>query len=192
MTKRDKIKLLLKMNNRDSNLSEDIFSNILNSLGEDINDPEFDEFKEYMIKKYAEIHEKYLEEQIDAYDKHLSELAIDASIEFYTTASGIEIADKMPMIGKELARAGIKVSMEIAKEFKTKLNRQAEIDYLEIDYLGFDPGVEQDSGEPDSIAGSSLTQAMPPGTMNPQVPRDAVNDDTEAEFEEFLKRYGLK
>ena len=61
--------------------------------------------------------------QLDIYAKHLSEKAIDDSIEFYSTESGQEIINKIPKIHEEVD--------EVLFQFHHTL--QAEIDSIEED-----------------------------------------------------------
>lgn len=133
--------------NKTSDPENGILEQIVDEMDQGEIDPQMKEFRDHMCKTYYELHAKTIEQQIDVYEKHLSEETIDAINAHYSTPEGIEFVEKMPAISKDLAKLSIKLSQELAKEFEKKLSEQ-----LSTEYMGFKPEpVAEESQEDEEL-----------------------------------------
>lgn len=121
ISKKEKIKLLLQLNRTVSGTTDNI-AEILNNmdktmLGDDAE--EFDNFKNYLTSQLGAFKENQLTEQINIYDKYLSEECIDGAIAYYMSASGREISENINKIQHELVTLGMNMINDIMEKYET-------------------------------------------------------------------------
>lgn len=138
ISKKEKIKLLLQLNRTVSGTTDNI-SEILNNmdkttLGSDAE--EFDNFKTYLTTQLGVFKEKQLAEQINIYDKYLSEECIDGAIAYYMSPSGREISENINKIQHDLVSLGMNMINEIMERYEKEREGSSN---NTPSYLGFIP-----------------------------------------------------
>lgn len=122
ISKKEKIKLLLQLNRTVSGTSDNISEILTNmdksTLGEDAE--EFENFKQFLTSQLSAFKERQLAEQVEIYDKYLSEECVDGTIEYYMSPSGREISENINKIQHELVTLGMNMINEIMEKYENK------------------------------------------------------------------------
>ena len=115
MTKREKIKLLLRLNKASFDFVNMSRPELMPDALKD--DPFMIEFRAFYLSKIKEKEPELIEAQIDIYDNNISEEALDAAIQYYQTPGGAEFASKTNQINLALAELSATVSNDIIEAF---------------------------------------------------------------------------
>ncbi len=134
MTKREKIKLLMQFTNVGSR-TESSFKEKIDVMPLEGSDEDIAIMRKSIMDKFKIHHKAYTESQIDVYDKHLSDEAVDTSIAFYTSPEGEVVISKMPFISKEIEQLGFILSKSILNDIVEIVD---EFDAAGDDYNGYD------------------------------------------------------
>lgn len=129
MNKTDKIKLLIEFTSISTDLQNSFKSKVdeLNIYGED---EDVERLKQTFLTKINEKYDQFIGKQVGVYDKLLSEEALDASIEFYTSEAGQEVLAAMPKINQALTVLGVQLGKEIMEELSNLIDSQDEQDLM--------------------------------------------------------------
>ena len=102
------------------------FKAIVDSMIVQASDEDLATMRQAIMQRFDVQHKKYIEEQIDIYDKHLSEDVLDASIAFYTSKEGEQVLAKIGVISEEVDKLSFQFKnavtndmMNIADEYDT-------------------------------------------------------------------------
>jgi hypothetical protein len=167
ISKRDKIRLMLKINK--SNPADAIEGFLIppaNAEGGIVDQEHYDRMRKKVSRINRELSAKFLDKQIDIYDSILSEEAVDAAIAFYSSPAGVEMSDKMGEIDRQLSALG----MAMANELRAMLVKE-----LQEENPGF-------------MVESDFSEMGQPPTVNPIDQEEKAEQD----MDDFMKRYGLK
>lgn len=193
MTKREKIKILLKAT-QDAHEIETGFKELIDSLPDDLL-PGLHEIKKKFVARFDEIYASAIEAQIDLYDKLISEPAIDASVAFYASPEGQELIKAIPAVNKGLSDSLFNMNTKIAQEMLQEL-LQLDLPDDVMSGMGF---VKMNPGEfPEGLFGSGFGNMFkkqqeeteipkPQSDVNPANPGEVTPKDFERFFNEFLK-----
>lgn len=118
MTKREKIKLLLRINNASLDFENMTRPELMPDSLKD--DPFMKQFREFYLSKLKEQQADLLEQQVDIYDSHLSEDALDTALTYYQTKGGVEFAANTKKINFALAELSATISNRIIDRFHTE------------------------------------------------------------------------
>ncbi len=193
MTKREKIKILLKAT-QDANEIETGFKELIESLPDDLL-PGLKEIKAKFIDRFDGIYAAALEDQIDLYDKLISEQAIDASVAFYASPEGQELIKAMPAVNKGLSDSLFNMNTKLAQEMLQELI-QLDLPDDVMSGMGF---IKMDpSNYPEGLFGAGIGSMFkkqqeeteipkPQQEVNPANPGEVTPEDFERFFNEFLR-----
>lgn len=138
--------------------------------------------KTKFIERYDELMKRTFEEQVDLYDKILSEDAIDASNLFYSSTEGQEIISKLPRLTEGLTKITASLTGALLKDFLTELLELNPTDdeMLKIGMTKFSIDEIEDLDEDDEEEEE----------IKPRKPKVKPEDDGD-DIEGFFKDYGL-
>jgi hypothetical protein len=129
MDKADKIKLLIEFTSISTDL-QSAFRTKVDELPIYGEEEDILRLKDRVLDKINKKYEQFTEKQVSVYDKLLSEEALDASIEFYTSETGQEILAAMPKIYEALTKLGIELSKQIMSELSDLIDSKDEDDLI--------------------------------------------------------------
>jgi hypothetical protein len=129
MDKADKIKLLIEFTSVSTDL-QSAFRTKVDELPIYGEEEDILRLKDRVLDKINKKYEQFTEKQVSVYDKLLSEEALDASIEFYTSETGQEILAAMPKINEALTKLGIELSKQIMSELSDLIDSKDEDDLI--------------------------------------------------------------
>ena len=129
MDKADKIKLLIEFTSVSTDL-QSAFKTKVDELPIYGEEEDILKLKDKVLDKINKKYEQFTEKQVSVYDKLLSEEALDASIEFYTSETGQEILAAMPKINEALTKLGMELSKQIMSELSDLIDSKDEDDLI--------------------------------------------------------------
>lgn len=128
MTKKEKIKLLMNFLGAEQQTRDD-FYNKVNQMELPGSEEDQKEMRKAILERFESHFQKYVEQQVALHDKHLSEQAVDASIAFYTSPEGEEIASASVKINNEGEQLALKFTQLVYKDIVDIVEPDNDEDY---------------------------------------------------------------